>query len=295
MWDVEGSTCRRASPFPTSHIPHSASSRRSSFDDYTLAALLGVVQGAGEFLPVSSSGHLIATPFLLGLPTSALNDHAYDVALHLGTTTTLLAFFWRDWLAMVRRAHRFGSPEGRRFWLLVLATVPGAAVGYLIEDVAATTLRKPLVVAATVGVMGVALGGADRWGGRHRTLPDVRVRDALLLGAAQAVALVPGVSRSGATITMARLLGFHPDDAAQCSFLMALPITLGALLLKARTLDRQRVNGPFVSGIVVSGITGALAIRLLRSMLHRRISMYPFALYRLAFAALIVGVCLRRR
>jgi undecaprenyl-diphosphatase len=179
---------------PISHIPYPISSR----SDYPLALLLGVVQGLGEFLPVSSSGHLVATPWLLDLPPSALNDHAYDVALHLGTTATLVGFFWRDWLTMARQAHRLDSPEGRRFWLLALASVPGAATGYLIEDIAATRLRTPVVVAATVGTMGMMLYGADHWGRRERTLADAGVSDALLLGVAQAVALVPGVSRSGA-------------------------------------------------------------------------------------------------
>ncbi len=262
---------------------------------YAAATLLGVVQGLGEFLPVSSSGHLIATPWLLGLEDSALNTHAYDVALHFGTSTTLLAFFWHDWLEMARHANRFDSEAGRRLWLLAVASVPGAVVGYLIDDLAATRLRKPLVVAATVGTMGLALFAADRWGKRDRTLAQLGMRDALLLGMAQAIALVPGVSRSGATITMARLLGFRPADAAHCSFLMALPITAGALVFKARTIERSQIDGPFLTGVVVSGMTGALAIRFLRALLARHTGFLPFALYRLAFSTLIVVVYLLRK
>ena len=267
----------------------------SAPSEYAMATLLGIVQGLGEFLPVSSSGHLIATPWLLGLEASALNEHVYDVALHLGTSATLLAFFWKDWRVMVSSAHRPRSVAGRRFWLIAIASVPGAVTGYLIEDAAATTLRKPLVVAVTVSVMGLVLYGADRWGASERMLTQLRLSDALLLGVAQAVALVPGVSRSGATMTMGRMLGFVPADTAQLSFLMALPITVGALLLKARTLKMQRIDGPFVTGVVVSGVTGALAIGLLRTIIGRRTGFLPFACYRLVFAALIVVVHIWRR
>lgn len=266
----------------------------STPSEYAVATLLGVVQGLGEFLPVSSSGHLIATSWLFGLEASVLNNHVYDVALHLGTSATLLAFFWQDWFTMVRCVLRPGSGEGRRFWLVAVASVPGAITGYLIEDVAATTLRKPLVVACTVSVMGLALYAADRWAARERTLAQLGLRDALLLGLAQAVALVPGVSRSGATMTMGRLLGFGPADTAQFSFLMAVPITFGGLVFKARAVKAEQIDGPFVGGVVVSGVTGALAIRVLRALIARQTGFLPFALYRLAFAALIVGVYLRR-
>ena len=264
--------------------------------DYRSAAALGLVQGLGEFLPISSSAHLIIAPWLFGFEESALNNLTYDVALHLGTTVALVAFFWRDWLRLALAAPRPRSTDGKLFWLLAVASVPGAVAGYLLDDLASTSFRSPLLIAGTLSLMGVVLYLADRYSSQRRGMEHIGPREALSVGLAQALALVPGVSRSGATMTIGRMLGLRRESAARFSFLMAVPITVGALLFKLKDLDLDAVNGPFVLGIVVSGVVGALSIRFLLSFLNRRSNSFlPFVIYRLALAALILIVYLSRR
>ncbi len=263
--------------------------------DYRVATALGIVQGLGEFLPISSSGHLIIAPWLFGFEESSLNTLTYDVALHLGTTVALLAFFWRDWLRLALAAPRPTSEDGKLFWMITLASVPGAVAGYLLDEIASTTFRAPLLVAATLAAMGAVLYIADRMGGQRRTLGDVGSSDAVSVGLAQALALIPGVSRSGSTMAMGRVLGLRRDAAARFSFLMAAPITVGALLFKLKDLDPAAINGPFVLGIAVSGVVGALSIGFLLNFLSRRSNSFlPFVVYRLGLAALIVVVYLLR-
>lgn len=263
--------------------------------DYRVATALGIVQGLGEFLPISSSGHLIIAPWLFGFEESSLNTLTYDVALHLGTTVALLAFFWRDWLRLVLAAPRPASTDGKLFWMITIASVPGAIAGYLLDEIASTTFRAPLLVAGTLAAMGAVLYVADRAGGQRRTLEDVGPSDAVSVGLAQALALIPGVSRSGSTMTMGRVLGLRRDAAARFSFLMAAPITVGALLFKLKDLDPASINGPFVLGIAVSGVVGALSIGFLLNFLSRRSNSFlPFVVYRFGLAALIVVVYLVR-
>ena len=263
--------------------------------DYRVATALGIVQGLGEFLPISSSGHLIVAPWLFGFEESALNSLTYDVALHLGTTVALLAFFWRDWLRLVLAARHPASHDGKLFWMITIASVPAAVAGYLLDEIASSTFRAPLLVAGTLALMGAVLYMADRLGGQERMLEQVGPRDAVAVGLAQALALVPGVSRSGSTMAMSRVLGLRRDAAARFSFLMAAPITVGALLFKLKDLDPAAINGPFVLGIAVSGVVGALAIGFLLNFLSRRSNSFlPFVVYRFGLAALIVVVWLLR-
>ncbi len=264
--------------------------------DYRTATILGVVQGLGEFLPISSSAHLIIAPWLFGFEESALNTLTYDVALHLGTTIALLAFFWRDWVRLGFAALKPRSGDGKFFWMIALASVPGAVAGYFLDDLASTAFRSPLLIASTLATMGALLYLADRFASQRRAVDDVRPLDAVAVGLGQALALVPGVSRSGSTMTMGRFLGLNRAAAARFSFLMALPITTGAMLFKLKDLDPAQINGPFILGIVVSGVVGALAIRFLLQFLSKRSNSFlPFVIYRFALAALIVLVYLLRR
>src|SRR5262245_34522923 len=184
------------------------------------AFVLGVVQGLGEFLPISSSGHLIVVPWLLGWPVQSL---AFDVALHVGTLAAVLYAFLPDWLRLAGsglrclfRARPFAEPDARQLWLIALASIPGALAGLLLDEWAETTFRSPLLVACTMSVMGALLLFADRRAGAH-SAAAVSLRDALLIGCAQAMAIVPGVSRSGATITAALLLAYARPEAARFS------------------------------------------------------------------------------
>lgn len=262
------------------------------------ALVLGLLQGLGEFLPISSSGHLIAVPWLLGWPDSGL---AFDVALHLGTLAAVAAAFWRDWVRIltagakgVRSGKPLADPDSRLLVYLALATVPGAFAGLLLEDWAETTFRSPALVASMMALMGVVLWIADRRANRVAGDEHVSLRDALLIGFAQALALVPGTSRSGATISMALFLGMRRESAARFSFLLALPITAGAALLKVPHLFRAGADtGPVLIGMLAAAVSGFLAIRLLLSYVRNR-DYTPFVLYRFAFAALVWGAVLWR-
>ncbi len=264
---------------------------------YFQAVVLGIVQGLGEFLPISSSAHLVVTPWLLGWPDPGL---AFDVALHVGTLAAVLCAFAGDWTRIVTAALRGlargrpGEGEGRLLWLLALASVPGGVAGLALESYAETAFRSPLLIAAAMAGLGLVLLFADRQAGSGEERRPVTVLDALLVGSAQALAIVPGVSRSGATISMALFLGFRREEAARFSFLLATPITLGAALHKVPALLRASTGGIVFVGIVVSAVVGLLAIRVLLAYVRTR-TYRPFVYYRWAFAAMLVVVYVLRR
>jgi undecaprenyl-diphosphatase len=261
--------------------------------DYRIATTLGIVQGLGEFLPISSSAHLIITPWLFGWndPNSFFNSQAYDVALHVGTLLALVGFFGRDWMRLLLNAARPQTLDGRLFWLLVVASLPGAAIGYVLDKFAADFFRdKELIIAAALGIMGVILYYVDRSAPQRDDLARINWFKALLIGLAQSLAFVPGVSRSGSTMTMGRALGLQRETAARFSFLMAMPITFGAALLKVKDIDGPALQSPaFWLGIGVSFFVGVLTIGFLLRYLRSN-SFLPFVIYRLGLAALIVAV-----
>jgi len=262
------------------------------------AIILGIVQGAGEFLPISSSGHLIAVPWLLGYKEHSL---AFDVALHLGTLVAVAGALLGDWIKMFRGAftslresgNPFASEDGRRLGFLAVASIPGGIFGLLLNDLAENAFRSAILVAATMSVMGLVLWFADTRSNAQRGIENWTLRDALIMGFAQAAALVPGVSRSGATISAALLLGYERNVAARLSFLMALPVTLGAVILKVPGMLAGGLDTTLVVGIVTAAVVGLLSIRVLFAWVRTR-SYLPFVIYRFAFSALIVGVWLVR-
>ncbi|HEY2943383.1 MAG TPA: undecaprenyl-diphosphate phosphatase [Vicinamibacteria bacterium] len=265
----------------------------------TQAIVLGIVQGLGEFLPISSSGHLIVVPWLLGWPDHGL---AFDVALHLGTLAAVLFAFARDWVRLVSSAVRcllrgqpFAEPEARLLWLLALASVPGAIAGLLLDEWAETTFRSPALVAATMALMGAVLLIADRRASPAGPAAEqVTLKDALLVGFAQALAIVPGVSRSGSTISAALFLRYRREEAARFSFLLATPITAGAALVKVPHLLHTGNLSVVLPGMVTAAVFGFLAIRVLLAYVRGH-DYVPFVVYRFAFAALVVAVLLARR
>ncbi len=251
------------------------------------AIALGVVQGLTEFLPISSSGHLIVVPWLMGWSDPGL---VFDVALHFGTLVALLAYFWRTWLELVCRE--------RRLLLLILAgSVPGGLVGLLFNRYIEEHFRDPVQIAGALIVFGLLLYGVDRVGAKARTQGDFGLGDALLIGTAQALALFPGVSRSGVTITAALALGFKRETAATFSFLLATPITGGAVLWAARRLLSEGVSpderGTFVAGVLASAVVGFLAIHALLRYVRTR-SYLPFVVYRLLVGALLLAMAATR-
>jgi len=255
------------------------------------AVLLGLVQGLGEFLPISSSAHLVLVPWLFGWRDPGL---AFDVALHVGTLFAVVAYFWRDWLVLLHHGLTArGTREAVLFWYLVAATVPGALAGWLLEDYAETVFRTPLLVGTMLIVLGVVLYLADHLGRRLRQLGDITLGQALLIGVAQAFAIIPGVSRSGATITAARLLGIEREAATRFSFLLSTPIIFGAGVMQLKDITLADLNLPFVVGVAVSAATGFLAIGfLLRYVTTRNFNIFVW--YRLALGLSVLAVVVYR-
>jgi len=261
------------------------------------AVVLGVVQGLGEFLPISSSGHLVVVPWLLGWPEHGLS---FDVALHVGTLAAVLYAFFDDWRRLLAAGVRgvvsgrpFADPDSRLLWLLAAASVPGAVAGLLLEDRAESAFRSPALVAAAMAVMGIVLFVADRAARGTGEARGVTLRDALLIGAAQALAIVPGVSRSGATISMGLVLGYRREEAARFSFLLATPIVVGAAALKSRYLFAPGQGLQVLAGMVTAAVFGFASIRVLLAYVRTR-DYRPFVYYRLLFAALVAAVLLVR-
>ena len=264
----------------------------------TQAIVLGIVQGLGEFLPISSSGHLIVVPWLLGWPEHGL---AFDVALHLGTLAAVLVAFAGDWARMVASAARsavrgrpLAEPEARLFWLIALASIPGAVAGLLLERWAETVFRSPALVAVTMAVMGAVLLAADRRASPAGPAAEqVSARDAVLIGLAQALAIVPGVSRSGSTISAGLFLRYRREEAARFSFLLATPITFGAAMVKVPHLLHTADRSVVLPGMLTAAVFGFLAIRLLLAYVRGH-DYLPFVVYRFAFAVLVAVTLLVR-
>ena len=249
---------------------------------WTEAAILGLVQGLGEFLPISSSAHLALAPWLLRFRDPGLT---FDVALHVGTLAAVAAAFGGRWLGLLRDAAREPrGPGGRRVAMLAVATLPAVAAGLALEDAAESAFRDPRLIAATLGAFGLLLGAADRAGRKAADWTDRGFPLALGVGAAQALALVPGVSRSGVTMTAALFAGLTRESAAELSFLMSAPIIAGAAALKLRHLSAADLTGPFVAGVLVAAVSGWLAVRYFLRWLPRW-GVAPYVWYRVAAAA----------
>ncbi|MET0146269.1 MAG: undecaprenyl-diphosphate phosphatase [Ilumatobacteraceae bacterium] len=263
------------------------------------AIVLGLVQGLSEFLPISSSGHLLLVPWLFDWNDfdSDSTEKAFDVALHIGTLIAAIAYFRHDLVMYVRAGLRVvfkrGEPvatEGRVAWLLLLSTIPAALVGGLFESQIDDKLGTPTIIAISFILGGLLLAWADRATGKRR-VDDYRTHDALFVGAAQALALNPGTSRSGITITAARFKGFDRDAAARLSFLMMIPVTAGAVALKMAGLASDGIPEglavPMLVGIVTSGITGWLAVWGTLTLVRTH-SFTPFVIYRVTLGVIIL-------
>ena len=264
------------------------------------ALVLGLVQGMTELLPISSSGHLILVPWLFDWTYLEENDsfnQTFDVSLHLGTCVAVGAYFWHDVVTLIkawfgtlgRRSIR--STDERLAWVVLVATIPAALAGFLLEDVIAENMGEPWQIAIFLAVFGLLLGWADRRPQRY-AMGHLSLRQGLFVGLAQSLALMPGVSRSGITITAGRLLGLDRDSAARFSFLLLLPITVGAVVFKGITdvilADMPSgMAGPFTVGVLASLASGLIAILFLLDYVRRH-SYDAFVVYRLVVAAAIL-------
>ncbi len=272
------------------------------------AIVLGIVQGATEFLPVSSSAHLILVPWVLGWEPHGL---VFDVALHLGTSAAVLLYFWREWVDLGRELFRgaverapFGNDQRRMAWFLAIGTIPAMIAGLAMEDYVETHLRSPLIPAVTLVIFALVLFLAERKGKQNRNLKELAWADCLWIGASQALALIPGVSRSGITISTALIRDVNRAAAARFSFLLSTPIIVGAGILQGWHLGKEVLRsggsaagngaGPvefqwivLAVGLITAAVTGFLCIRYFLRYLQTH-TFTPFVVYRIILAALIL-------
>lgn len=253
--------------------------------------ILGIVQGIGEFLPISSSAHLILIPYLFGWTSHSLS---FDVALHFGTLLAVLVVFFNDWLDLFKGAINKitkgkESFNNRMFWYLVTATIPGAIFGALLSDIIEDKLR-PMIwpIAILLAVMGILIFLGDRWADKHYRIETdfkyITLKQTIIIGLSQALAVIPGFSRSGTTILTARLLGLSKNAATKFTFLLSVPIILGATILK---LPELTFNLNTLIGIFVSFIVGLFSIKFLLNYTKKH-DFSIFAIYRVIFAVIIL-------
>jgi undecaprenyl-diphosphatase len=264
------------------------------------AIFLGTVQGLTEFLPVSSSGHLLLGQYFLGLDQERFGL-PFDAAIHTGTVLAVVSFFWRDLLAMLRaflrslRGPDFADTQQRMAYLILVATIPAGLIGFFFEDFFETVVRSPWIVVVNLVLVGVLFIVGESVGSKRRKSSGLSFGEAVGIGLAQATALVPGISRSGATITLGLFLGLRRDEAARFSFLMSVPITAAAAILSLSDIAGRGMDGNevllFLAGSVTSGVVGYLAIRFLLNYLAGH-SLRVFSYYRFALAAVVVFLLL---
>jgi undecaprenyl-diphosphatase len=269
--------------------------------DYLQSIVLGLVQGIGEFLPISSSGHLILIPWLFGWDEHSLS---FDVMLHAGTLFAVLVYFWREWLLLIKEGFlsikerkMSGPPERRLFWYIVIASVPGAIIGKLLEEKAEESFRSPLIVASALGAFAVVFYFIDRFSGRKRNLQSLGLVDSVVIGISQAIAIIPGVSRSGATIACGLGMGLDRESSAKFSFLLSAPIIFGATVLKLGDIGKMAGADGGLSlllGFSVSAVTGLLAIRYLLSYVKKH-TFNIFIIYRILFSLMTFSIFFTRR
>jgi undecaprenyl-diphosphatase len=266
------------------------------------ALVMGLVQGLTEFLPVSSSGHLILVPWFFGWKDPFIDSLAFSVMLHMGTLLALLVYFWRDWLALVpaglasiRDRSLAGDPDRKMAWLIVVATIPAVLVGPLLNDTIESSVREPAKVAVMLCIGAAILWLAERWGSKLREMTSLTFVGAFGIGVAQVLALVPGISRSGVSIAGGLFQGLNREAAARFSFLMATPVVAGAGAFEALKLIRATDVKPdlhlIVIGFVAAAISGLLAIRFMLEFLRRQ-SVNSFVVYRVVLAAAVFVVLL---
>jgi undecaprenyl-diphosphatase len=239
------------------------------------AIILGVVQGLTELLPVSSSAHLYLVPWALGWLNSSefeIAFQSFDVALHAGTLLAIVIFFFKDWLRLIKGGFnqvfkKEKSFEGKMFWYLVIATIPGGAIGFLLDHFLEDALKTPLIIGGALIIMGIILYVVDKKAKSQVEYENMTLKQTFLIGLSQALAFIPGVSRSGITMTTGRMLGIKRESVAKYSFLLSTPIVAGATLYK---LKEFVISVPFFVGIAVSFIVRNICNKILIRILKKR-------------------------
>ncbi len=258
------------------------------------AIILGIVQGFTEFLPISSSAHLILLPWMFGWRGTLVDSLTFDVSLHAGTLVAILWFFWRDWLDLLRKFFgglsdgTWNSGEGRLVWYIVLATVPAGVLGMKFEHAVEESFRNPLLIAGSLFLFSAVMWAADRFAAKAAAIDRMTLGHALFIGCAQALALVPGISRSGVTIVAGLMAGYTRESAARFSFLLSTPVIAGAAVLKLHKLHLAPGEAlPFALGTASSAVVGYFSIKFLLAYLDRH-SLNAFVGYRLVLAAVVL-------
>jgi undecaprenyl-diphosphatase len=257
------------------------------------AVILGLAQGLGEFLPISSSAHLVLIPWLFRWTDPGLT---FDVALHVGTLVAVVIYFWKDWWQLIIKGFTdVRSEKGRLFWYLVVATVPGAIGGFLLEKKAETLFRSPILIATMLILMGILLYWADRKSSKKIGINHITFGTSIFIGISQALAIIPGVSRSGITMTTGLLMGLTREGAARFSFLLSTPIIFGAAMVKLPGVisNSSAITVDFAIGMAVSCITGIASIGFLLRYVQTK-DFLPFAWYRFILGAAVIIITMVR-
>ncbi|HUT85464.1 MAG TPA: undecaprenyl-diphosphate phosphatase [Elusimicrobiales bacterium] len=252
-------------------------------DSVAHSIILGILQAITEFLPISSSAHLTILPYFAKWQYQGLG---FDVALHFGSLVGVLFYFRKDWIEIIGSAFsKVKKDNSNMLWFLVLATVPGALAGLFLEGYAETIFRNPRLIATTLIAFALILYAADKKSAKNENA-KFDLKSALLIGLFQAMAIVPGVSRSGITITVALILGFTRNKSAKISFLLSTPIILGAVLFEFKNFTPSQINPALIIGFLASAVTSWLAIKFLLNFVKK----HPFNIF--VIYRIILGICI---
>ncbi len=254
--------------------------------------ILGIVQGLTELLPISSSAHLDIIPWILDWtanPEFNIAFEGFDVALHFGTLLAIGIFFFKDWLKLIKGGFnqiikKEKSSEGRMFWYIVIATIPGGLIGLILDKFVGDTLKKPIIIAIALIVMGIVLYVVDKKSKSSTKYEQMNFKQTFLIGLSQCLAFIPGVSRSGITMTTGRIMGIDRESVAKYSFMLSAPIVLAATILKLKDFV---FSVPFFVGVLASFIVGIFVIKFLLEYLKKG-SFKIFAIYRVIFGIIII-------
>ena len=256
------------------------------------ALILGIIQGLTELLPISSSGHLEIIPWLLGWtnnPEFNIAFEGFDVALHFGTLLAIGIFFFKDWIKLIVGGYnqvvkKKKSVEGKMFWYIVIATIPGGIIGLLLDTFAGDVLKKPIIIAIALIVMGIILYFVDKNSKSKTDYEHMSFKQTFLIGLSQCLAFIPGVSRSGITMTTGRAMGVDRESTAKYSFMLSAPIVLAATVFKIKDFV---FSIPFFVGVLASFVVGIIVIKWLLNYLKKG-SFKGFAIYRVIFGIVII-------
>lgn len=256
--------------------------------DIFQAIVLGIVQGLTELLPISSSAHLFLIPWIFNWPE--IGD--FDVALHFGTLLAIGIFFFKDWIELIKGGYKLAvkkekTTEGKMFWYIVIATLPGGAIGFLLDHFAEDLLTNQFIIATALIVMGIILYIVDKKGKSETEYKDMTFKQTFLIGLSQALAFIPGVSRSGITMTTARAMGIKRESAAKYSFMLSAPIVLAATAYKIKDFAFGELS--FYIGVLASFIVGLVVIKFLLQYLQKG-SFKGFAIYRIIIGIIVLAI-----